>query len=228
MIVGKRHNHSNHDEALTILLDTARSCNVWLNYVKLQDKKDEIDFFGKTYTTSSCKPAQSMLSGITAMSAPTCKKQVQSFIGIINYLSKFSAWLSEPAEPISELFKEKVPFKCGPEHECAFDLIKKEIASAPVLTYYNTKKQTVLQTDTSIKGLGACLLQDDKPVYFVSKALTDTLKGYVTIELEWLAVVWAMEKFHHFFYRSYFILERDQKPLEVILLKSINQVSPRL
>ena len=77
--------------------------------------------------------------------------------------------------------------------------MKKEIASAPVLAYYKSKKQTVLQTDASIKGLGACLLQEHKPVYFASKVLTDAQKGYVAIEIELFAVAWAMEKFHHFF-----------------------------
>ena len=43
------------------------------------------------------------------MPPPQCKKQVQSFIGMINYLSKFSARLSELAKPIWELSKEKVP-----------------------------------------------------------------------------------------------------------------------
>ena len=90
MIVGKKHNHSDHDQALTILLYTAKSCNVQLNYEKLQYKKDEVNFFGKMYTTSGCKPAQSKVSAITAMPAPTSKKQVQSFIAMINYLSKFS------------------------------------------------------------------------------------------------------------------------------------------
>ena len=106
--------------------------------------------------------------------------------------------------------------------------MKKEIASTPMLAYYNPKKQTVLQRDASIKGLGACLLQDEKPVYFASKALTDAQKGYVKNELEWFAVVWAMEKFHHFVYASHFILETDQKPLEANLLKSIKQATPRL
>ena len=44
-----------------------------------------------------------------------------------------------------------------------------------------------------------------------SKALTETQKGYVAIELESLAVVWAMEKFHHCLYGTHFILEMDQK-----------------
>ena len=54
--------------------------------------------------------------------------------------------------------------------------MKKEISRAVVLAYYNPNKQTLLQTDASIKGLGACLLQDGKPVYFASKALTEASK----------------------------------------------------
>ena len=72
------------------------------------------------------------------------------------------------------------------------------------------------------------MLQDEKPVYFASKALTEAQKGYVVIEIESLAVAWAMEKFHHFLYASHFILETDQKPLEAILSKSLNQATPRL
>ena len=96
------------------------------------------------------------------------------------------------------------------------------------MAYYNPKKQTVLQTDASIIGLGACLLQEEKPVYFVSKALPDAQWGYVAIELELHAVTWVMEKFYHFLYARHFILQIDQKPLEVILSKSINQATPRL
>ena len=70
--------------------------------------------------------------------------------------------------------------------------------------------------------------QDEKPVYFASKVLTDVQKGYAVIELELLAVAWAMEKFHHFFHASHFILETNQKLLEAILSKSINQATPRL
>ena len=117
------------------------------------------------------------------MPAPTCRKQVQYFIGMINYLSKFSARLSELAEPIRELCKDKVQFNWGPEHQDVFKLMKREIATTPILAYFNPRKQTVLQTDASIKGLGACLLQDQKPVCFASKALTEVQRGYVTIEL---------------------------------------------
>ena len=93
---------------------------------------------------------------------------------MVNYLSKFSARLSELADPIRELSKDKVHFNWGPEHQAAFKQMKKEIVRGSILTYYNPKKEIILQTNASIKGLGACLLQDQKPVYFVSKALTET------------------------------------------------------
>ena len=145
-----------------------------------------------------------------------------------NYLSKFPARLSELAEPIREHSKDKVPLNMGPDHQAAFKQMKKEIVRAPILTYYNPKKETILQTNASIKGLGACLLQDQKLVYFVSKALSEKQQGYVTIEIESLAVAWVMEKFHHFLYASHFILEANQKPLEAIFSKSLNHATPRL
>ena len=123
-----------------------------------------------------CKPAQTKVSTITTMPEPSCKKEVQSFIGMINYLSTFSARLSEP---IRELSKERVPFNWGLEHQEAFNVIRKEIVKVPILAYYDPNKETVLQTDASIRGLGTCLMQQGKPVYFTSKALTKTRKGYV-------------------------------------------------
>ena len=86
----------------------------------------------------------------------------------------------------------------------------------------------MLQTDESIKGFGACLLQEEKPVYFASKALMETQRGYVVIEIESLAVVWAVTKFQHFLYGCHFMLETDQKPLKAILSRSLNQAAPRL
>ena len=179
MIVGHKLDHSDHDQAFTNLLQTAQKCSVKLNYDKLQYKQDEVEFFGETYPTSSCKPSKDKVSAISAVPSPTNKKQVQSFIGMINYLSKFSPRMSELAEPIGELSKDKVPFNWRPEHQQTFTQMKKEISSVPVLAYYIPKKQTTLQTDASVKGLGAFVLQDDRPVYFASKALNNAQKGII-------------------------------------------------
>ena len=131
MVVGK--NKKEHDLALTILLETARQCNVRLNYDKLQHKKMEVDFLGETYTNNGHKPVQTKVSAITTMPELSCKEEVQSFIGMINYLSKFSARLSKLSEPTAELSQERVPFNWGPEHREAFNAIKKELLKAPIL-----------------------------------------------------------------------------------------------
>ena len=67
MIVGKKMNHSDHDQALTTLLEAARKCNVCLNYDKLQYKMQEVDSFGETYAVHGCKPVQTKVSAITEM-----------------------------------------------------------------------------------------------------------------------------------------------------------------
>ena len=110
MVIGRKQNHKNHDLAFTTLLQTARKCNIKLNFEKLQYKCTQVNFYGETYTTDGCKPAQSKITTIHEISSPSSRKEVQSFIGMINYLSKFSPRLTELAKPIRELVKEKVPF----------------------------------------------------------------------------------------------------------------------
>ena len=101
MVVGK--NHKEHDLALTALLETARKCNIQLNYDHLQNKKTEVDFFRETWMVEGHKPVQTKVSTITTMPEQSCKKEVQSFIGMINYLSKCSTRLSKLSELIREI-----------------------------------------------------------------------------------------------------------------------------
>ena len=183
--------------------------NVKLNYDKLKFKCTEVNFYSKTYTTVGHKPAQNKFTAIVKMPLPNSKKEVQSFIGMGNYLTKFLPRLTKLSKPIRDLIKEKVPFNWGPEQQESFNMLKKEIVRAPVLAYYNPQKETILQTDASTKGLGACLLQEEKLIYFASKALTEMQRGYTAIEIESLSVAWAVEKFHHFLYGCYFVLEMD-------------------
>ena len=97
-----------------------------LNYDKLQYKQDQVKFFGETYTIHGCKPSRDKVSAITSMPSLTNTEQVESFIGMLNYLSMFSLRLSELAEPIRGLSKDKIPFNWGPEHQQAFIQMKKE------------------------------------------------------------------------------------------------------
>ena len=76
------------------------------------------------------------------------------------------------------------------------DTIKKDIANAVKLIHYDPNKPAVIETDASLKGLGAVLIQDGRPVHFLSKALTLAEANYSYIERELLAVLFACEKLH--------------------------------
>ena len=65
-------------------------------------------------------------------------------------------------------------------------------------------------------------------MYFASKSLTAAQQNYVAIELEALAVSWAVQKFHHYLYGTSFTLQTDQKPLQAILSKSLVEATPRM
>ena len=228
MVKGYQEDEQDHDKAFTQVLETTKKNSIKLNFDKIQYKQKEVDFFGKTYTTQGCKPSNMKVKAITETPKPTTLKDLQTFLGMVQYLSKFSPRIAEIAEPLRDLTKKHAPYAWGPEHNHALDSIKKEIAPVPILRDYDPKKEAVLQTDASIKGLGTCLLQNGHPVYFASKSLHDAEYTYVAIELQALAVTWVMEKFHHFLYVSHFTLETDQKPLETILVKSLTEATLQL
>ena len=165
---------------------------------------------------------------VTNMTTPTSVTELQCFLGMCNFLSKFSPRMAEISEPLHQLTCNGIPFIWGPEHTDAFQLLKREISTAPILRYYNPKKPVVLQMDACTKGLGAVLLQDGHPVYFASRSITEAQQNYVAIELEALAVSWAVQKFHHYLYGRPFMLQTDQKPLQAILSKSLVEATPHM
>ena len=67
MVIWKNDNHKDHNLAFTTLLQTARRCNVKLNYDKLKFKCTEVNFYRETYTTDGCKPAQNKITAIVKM-----------------------------------------------------------------------------------------------------------------------------------------------------------------
>ena len=81
MIVGKKPDHRDHDQALTSQLETARHCNVRLNCEKLQYKQSEVEFFGETYTVDGCKPAKGKVQAIVEMQHKAAKRKYNLSLG---------------------------------------------------------------------------------------------------------------------------------------------------
>lgn len=65
------------------------------------------------------------------------------------------------------------------------------------------------------------LLQNQKPVAYASRALTDTETCYAQIEKEMLAIVYALEKFNQLTFGRHVTVYSDRKPLEAILKKPL-------
>ena len=100
--------------------------------------------------------------------------------------------------------------------------------SLPVLAYFDKTKKHTIQCDTSKKGLGAVLLEESKPVMYVSRALTETEQRYSNIERELLAIVFALERLNHYTFGRTITVQSDQQSLQSIWKKSIVSASPRL
>jgi hypothetical protein len=118
------------------------------------------------------------------MKPPKDLKELQSFMGMVNYLNRFSPVIAQIAEPIRNLMKRDAPFIWQTEQQRAFQQIKDTISKSPLLAYYDPEKESVIQSDASMHGLGCVLLQDGKPVCYASRSLTDTESRYSNIERE--------------------------------------------
>ena len=109
-----------------------------------------------------------------------------------------------------------------------FQKLKQLASSTPVLGYYDLSKPLCLSVDASSKGLGAVLLQDEKPLAYASRALTPTQQQYAQIEKETLAIVYGVQKFHQYIYGRTTDVETDHKPLQYTLNRPLHEAPLRL
>ena len=108
------------------------------------------------------------------------------------------------SEPLRTPLKKDTDFQWCPSHMTAFENIKESNCREVSLTYFDPDKETVIQVDAFLHGLGSALVQAGKVTAFSSRALTDTEKRYANIEREMLAVVVAGEKFHSYIFGKKF------------------------
>ena len=101
------------------------------------------------------------------------------------------------------LLQKDKEYKWTEKQEQSFQELKEKLTTAPVLMLPDFEKEFILYTDASGYALGAVLSQkgeDDKEhvIAYASKSLTKAEQNYSTTELECYAVIWGIEKFHHY------------------------------
>ena len=217
-----------HDENFLRFLEVTRKSNLRLNPSKLQFKKSSVHFFGHEWTSTGMKPDPAKIKAVTSMDFPEDKETMQSFLGMINFLNRFSPRLADLCGTLRDLCKANADYNPTQEHRQKFQAIKMEFSTDIELPYFNPKAETILQTDASKKGVGAVLIQNGTPIYFASKALSTTEQNYQNLERETLGTIWGMERFHYFLYGKRFKLQTDQKPLASIYKKHLIDISPRI
>ena len=196
-----------HDRNFLAFMEKCMENNLTLSLEKIQFKQTQVFFYGPCWSKYGT---------------------MRSFLGIINYLNRYSALSTHLTASLSTLTHQATDYKPGKVHHENFNQLKMEISNMKALSYFDVNAETTLQMDASKKGLGACLIQKGKVVCYAFRALTKTEQNYQNLEQEALGIIWGMEKFHYLLYGKEFTLETDQKPLVSIYKKHMVDISPRV
>ena len=225
-IAGK--NQKDHDKKLIKLMKRAADTNICFNSVKCDVSKPEISFFGNHYSEEGIKPDPKKLIDLKNMASPANKEELSKILGLLTYLSSYIPNFSAKSEPLRALLKKDVPFIWEPEQEQYLNKLKSEITNKTTLPFYNPKVPLTIEVDASTKGLGAALIQNEKPIAFASKALTKTQANYSNIEREALGLVHGVQRYHTYLYGKSFNAFTDHKPLVDIWEKPLICAPQRL
>ncbi|XP_022836497.1 uncharacterized protein K02A2.6-like [Spodoptera litura] len=224
LVYGK--NIEEHDQRLEKVIKTLEENNVVLRKDKCTFRQQKVQFLGHELSHEGVKPLDKYVSTIQEFRPPINIGELQSFLGLINYVGKWIPNLATSTEPLKELLRNK-PNKTtelktlwGTKQECAFNHLKLALSNIPTLGYYDVKDRTAVIADASPVGLGGVLVQINEHgpriIAYGHRTLTSCERRYCQTEKEALALVWAVEHFHIFLFGKEFDLVTDHKPLEII------------
>lgn len=126
------------------------------------------------FNKNSFTPDPERVMSISELKVPQNIKQLLSFLGMVNYLRLLIPNMSEVVEPLRELLKKGNDWVWTKNCDLAFNTLKTVLCQLPTLSNYVSNFSFKIQCDASKKALGCCLFQNDKPVYYASKCLSDT------------------------------------------------------
>ena len=225
-------------------LDCCVQEDMHLNPDKVKLDCPEVPFFRNVLSKDGLSPDTRKVELIQQWPMPMNQTELQSFLGTVNYLSCFLAFLSDLRMPLQALLKKGTEFVWTMVHQHMFDQIKFHVSNDVKLQFCDANKLLYIEVDTYKKGIGAVMLQGDtivpntaksdeilmnlRPISYASKTLSSTESNYSSIECELLGLLFAIMHFKHFTYGRLVHVITDHKLLISLFRKSLVDSSPRL
>ena len=170
-----------HHKHVQEVLQQLRENKLYLKPEKCKFDQTKIEYLGVIIGNGQVKMDPVKVAGIAEWPTPTCKRDVQSFLGFCNFYRHFIHHFADIACPLHTL-TGNVPFKWKEECQTSFDKLKTLLTSEPILTIPNHHDKFRLETDTSQYAMGAVLMQNQdnkwKPIGYTSKAFDTTQRNY--------------------------------------------------
>jgi hypothetical protein len=197
------------DEVLTRL----NRAGLKVNAKKSFFAQGELEYLGYWITRNGLQPTKKKVDAITNMTAPTTRKQLRSFLGMVNYYRDMWLHRSDVLAPLSGMTSDTTKFVWTDTHQKAFDKIKQIVSREVMLAFPDFSKEFVIHTDASHHQLGSVISQNDKPIAFYSRKLSDTQTRYTTTERELLSIVETLKEFRNILLGQRIKIYTDHKNL---------------
>nr|VZI07626.1 unnamed protein product [Spirometra erinaceieuropaei] len=225
-------NAEEHKEHLALVFDRLDQFDVVINPSKCVLGVPSLDFLGHHVDAQGLRPLSSKVEAIRDFPPPTSKRQLQRFLGMVNFYRRFLPYCADLMLPLTNLLSgPKGPLELRGHALTAFESIKTSLADATLLTHPAPEAPLSLMVDASTVAVGAVLQKhindSTRPLAFFSKKLSIAETRYSTFGRELLAIYLAIKHCRHFLEGRDFTIFTDHKPLTFVLRSHSDKYKPR-
>lgn len=204
-----------HAQHLRAVLQQLQTHQIFLKKTKCSFAQLQIEYLGHLISGAGVATDPVKTEAMQNWPIPTCITELRAFLGLTGYYRRFIKGYGVLVKPLTDLLR-KNSFIWSDTATQAFNALKHAMQHAPVLALPDFQQFFVVETDACAIGIGAVLMQQDRPIAFLSKALGDRHKQLSIYEKEFLALIMAVEKWRPYLQRQEFVIRTDHRSLAYI------------